>query len=89
MSTFPNSNLTVGKYLISPLIRIAECGSYSASVSIKSGRGSSTHDRVLRLIGRFRTPEKAHRFALDEGIDYLRPRFAASVALPLRTQGAE
>lgn len=89
MSTFLCTNLTVGNYLISPLIRSADCGGFSASVSIKSGRGSGTHDRVLRLIGRFRTPENAHRRALDEGIDYLRPRFGASVALPPRHQGVE
>ncbi|KQP38963.1 hypothetical protein [Pseudorhodoferax sp. Leaf274] len=89
MSIVSSANLTVGKYLISPLIRIAEGGGYNASVSIRSGRGSGTHDRVLRLIGCFRTPETARRQALAEGIDYIRPRFGASGVLPLCTQGAE
>ncbi|WP_326543186.1 hypothetical protein [Pseudorhodoferax sp.] len=70
------------------MIRIADGGGYCASVSIKSGRGSGTHDRVLRLIGRFCTAELAHRHALSEGIDYLRPRFVAGV-LPLCTQGVQ
>lgn len=82
MSDFPHANLTVGKYLVSPLVRPTDSGDYSASVSIKSGCGSGTHDRVLRLIGRFRTQENAHRHALAEGLDYLRPRFAALGGLP-------
>ena len=41
--------LTVGKYLISPLIHALEDGWFACSVSIRSGRGSGTTDRVLRL----------------------------------------
>lgn len=89
MHILSSANLTVGKYLISPLIRRGPCGGYSASVSIKSGRGSGTHDRVLRLVGRFLSAETAQRHALAEGIDYIRPRFGA-LGVPLAsTQGAE
>ena len=35
---------------MSPLTRQAHCGRYAASVSIRSGRGSTTHDRVLRFV---------------------------------------
>ena len=86
MSLVSSANLTVGKYLISPLVRVAEGGGYSASVSVKSGHGSGTHDRVLRLIGRFRTLETARCHAVAEGIDYLRPRFGSSGMPPLHAQ---
>lgn len=88
MSLISSAGLTVGKYLISPLVRVADGGGYSASVSVKSGRGSGTHDRVLRLIGRFRTAENARSHALAEGMAYIRPRFGAS-GFPLCNQGAE
>ena len=88
MSLVSSANLTVGKYLISPLVRVAEGGGYSASVSVKSGRGSGTHDRVLRLIGLFRTPETARSHAVAEGLDYLRPRFGALGVPPLNIQAA-
>lgn len=89
MSPIPSASLTVGRYLISPLIRSADSGGYSACVSVKSGRGSGTHDRVLRLHGHFDTQETAHQYALDEGVAYIRPRCSAAVALPQRNQGVE
>ncbi len=89
MSDFSSTTLTLGRYLISPLIRSADCGGYSASVSIKSGRGSATHDRVLRLVGRFCTAEGAQSHALAKAIEYIRPRFGAAGVLFPHTQGAE
>lgn len=88
MTPVSNASLTVGRYLISPLVRDADDGGYSASVSIKSGSGSGTHDRVLRLIGRFRTPDTARCHALAEGLDYLRPRFGDASVVPLCPRGA-
>ena len=46
-------SIAVGKYLVSPLIKDLDDGRYAASVSIRSGRGSGTHDRVIRLTPRF------------------------------------
>ena len=43
----------VGKYLVSPLLRALEDGSFASSVSIRSGSGSATTDRVLRLARNF------------------------------------
>ncbi|NTU65783.1 MAG: hypothetical protein HGB05_20860, partial [Chloroflexi bacterium] len=37
--------ITMGKYLVSPLARQTDEGRYAPSVSIRSGRGSGTHDR--------------------------------------------
>lgn len=44
---------------------------YTASVSIRSGRGSHTHDRVLRLVPQFDCPDTAARYALDQGLAWL------------------
>lgn len=89
MSNFPHAAQRVGKYLVSPMVRPADGGEFSASVSVKSGSGRGTHDRVLRLIGRFRTQETAQRHALAEGLNYLRPRFAAVGGLPACVPAAE
>lgn len=62
----------VGKYLVSPLTRRTEDGDFAASVSIRSGRGSGTHDRVLRFVPRFTTREPACRCAIAEGMRWLR-----------------
>lgn len=88
MTIHYTNNVSLGKYLISPLIRVAEDGGYAASVSIRSGRGSGTHDRVLRLVGRFPSPESARRHALAQGFDFVRPRLGASATLPPLSQGA-
>lgn len=63
--------ITVGKYLISPLIRMLENGWYACSVSIRSGSGSGTHDRVLRLTRLFRDQLAAVRYATAEGLRWI------------------
>jgi hypothetical protein len=60
----------VGKYLVSPLTRRTDAGTYSAAVSIRSGRGSGTHDRIFRFIGSFPTQESAERYAAAQGIGW-------------------
>ena len=65
------SNLTVGKYLISPLVKALENGWYAASVSIRSGSGSQTHDRVLRLTRLFRSQLAAVQYATAEGLKWI------------------
>jgi len=84
-----NHNIALGKFLISPLIRVTDDGGYAASVSIRSGRGSGTHDRVLRLSGRFASHESARCHALAQGVDFIRPRLAVATGHPLPTPGAE
>jgi hypothetical protein len=70
----PKDNVTVGKYLISPLTKLLENGWYACSVSIRSGSGSATHDRVLRLTRLFRTQVGAVRYATAEGLQWIGPR---------------
>lgn len=63
--------LTVGKYLISPLTRPLENGWFACSVSIRSGSGSSTTDRVVRLTRLFRDRLAAAEYALAEGLQWI------------------
>lgn len=59
--------VTMGKYLVSPLARQTTEGRYMPSVSIRTGRGSATHDRVLRFTRHFATAREALRYAADQG----------------------
>jgi hypothetical protein len=61
---------SVGKYLVSPLIRATESGRYMASVSIRNGM----HDRVLRFVPEFSTRESALDYAVVEGRSWLQQR---------------
>ena len=71
MTTTRDKTFSVGKYLVSPLTRLTDAGNYAASVSIRSGHGSGTHDRVFRFAPRFATREGARRFAIEQGISWL------------------
>lgn len=70
--------ITVGKYRISPLIQMLENGWYASSVSIRSGSGSGTHDRVLRLTRLFRDQLAAVRYATAEGLQWIGHRNPAA-----------
>ena len=61
----------VGKYLVSPIIRLLDNGWYACSVSIRSGRGQQTTDRVLRLTRLFRDAVTAAEYALAEGHQWI------------------
>jgi len=63
--------VTVGKYLISPIIRVLDNGWYACSVSIRSGRGQQTTDRVLRLTRLFRDAVTAAEYAMAEGLQWI------------------
>ena len=65
-------SFTVGRYLISPLTKLLENGWYAASVSIRSGTGSGTHDRVLRLTRLCQTRLAAVCYANAEGLRWIR-----------------
>ena len=62
-----DNNTTIGKYLISPLPKQLDNGWWASSVSIRSGAGSGTHDRVLRLTRMFQDQLAAIDYALAEG----------------------
>jgi hypothetical protein len=71
MTTDDKHNIAVGRYLISPLTQLLENGWYACSVSIRSGSGSGTHDRVLRLTRLFQTKLAAVRYATAEGLQWI------------------
>jgi hypothetical protein len=72
-------SIAVGKYLVSPLIRHTDNGDFAASVSIRSGRGSGTHDRVMRFTPRFTSHAQALRYATEQGLGWVRERTAPCV----------
>jgi hypothetical protein len=63
-----------GKYLVSPLIKNLDDGRFAASVSIRSGRGSGMHDRVMRFTPLFPSHGAALRYAVDQGLGWVRER---------------
>jgi hypothetical protein len=67
-----SKSIQVGKYLVSPLARQLGADRYTASVSIRSGQGRGTHDRVLRLLPVFNDAACALRYATEQGLAWLR-----------------
>lgn len=74
MNTTQEQAFAVGKYLVSPLTRRNDAGRYTASVSIRSGQGRGTHDRVFRFVPEFPTREGALQYAIAEGHSWLQQR---------------
>ena len=62
----------VGKFLLSPASAVTNSGQYSASISIRSGQGSGTHDRVFSFVPEFPSPQAALKYALEQGLGFLR-----------------
>ena len=62
---------TIGKYLVSPLIKAANDGWFASSVSIRSGSGRGTSDRVLRMTRLFRCAREAAAYAHEEGLRWI------------------
>lgn len=71
-----DNTMAVGKYLVSPLVRRLEDGLFAASVSIRSGRGSAMHDRVMRFTPRFANRAQAVHYATEQGLGWVRARTA-------------
>ncbi|MGV3492710.1 MAG: hypothetical protein ACO1OY_02465 [Ramlibacter sp.] len=61
----------IGKYLVSPLTKVLENGWYACSVTIRSGSGRGTTDRVVRLTRLFRDRITAAEYALQEGLRWV------------------
>jgi hypothetical protein len=87
MTKIHDINISLGKYLVSPLIRMTEAGAYSASVSVRSGHGSGTHDRVFRFADIFPTRESARRYAVEQGVCFVSSRQPAGAPFHLSPQG--
>ena len=64
--------VTIGKYRIAACPRLLAGGRYAAQVSIASGRGSASTDRVMQFIKDFSSFDAAARYAMTQGIDWVR-----------------
>ena len=62
------NTISVGKYLVSPISKRLDDGRYGASVSIRSGHGSASTDRVMRFTGQFDSEGAADQFACEQGL---------------------
>lgn len=74
LMTIDYNNIAVGKYLVSPLAKPQGQGLYAASVSIRSGHGSATHDRVLRFSGLFDSAAAAVHYATEHALGWIHER---------------
>ncbi|MGV1043844.1 MAG: hypothetical protein ACOYBN_01305 [Limnohabitans sp.] len=63
-----HKSISMGKYRIQPCSRALPNGAFGAQVSVASGRGSASTDRVMRFVPEFATPAAASQYALDEGV---------------------
>ena len=68
---FPETSYAVGKYLVSPLIQQAADGRFASAVSIRSGQGQASHDRVYRFTRLFSRQEQALAYALGQARQWL------------------
>ena len=60
----------IGKYRIAACHTPSATGRYHAQVSIASGSGSTSTDRVMRFVDDFSTQDAAAQYALAQGIDW-------------------
>ena len=65
------SPVTMGKYRIAACPTPLTSGRFGAQVSIASGRGSASTDRVMRFSDDFLTHDAAAHYALAQGIDWV------------------
>jgi len=68
---YMQQNIEVGRYLVSPMTSSHIDGGFSASVSIRSGRGTGTTDRIMRFVPRFPNRQAALRYATAEGLSWV------------------
>ena len=69
--------IEVGKYRVSPLATQTDEGNFAASVSIRSGRGSATHDRVSRFSTLFDNAPDAMDYATEHALAWIGERSPA------------
>lgn len=67
MSPNQATPFTAGKFLITPLSRDVRDGAFAASLSVRRGRGSQTHDRVYNFKPEFTTRDSALMYAAVQG----------------------
>jgi hypothetical protein len=71
-TTSQEKPITMGKYRIAACPRKLPSGQFAAQVSIASGRGSASTDRVMLFRCEFASHDAAARYAVEQGIDWVR-----------------
>lgn len=61
-------NIEVGRFLVSPMSQARLGGGFDALVSIRSGRGMASVDRVMRFTPQFSSPQAALHYARAQGL---------------------
>lgn len=73
--------ISMGKFRIQPCSRALPNGAFGAQVSVASGRGSASTDRVMRFVPEFATPAAASQYALDEGLLWVQRQMTKPILL--------
>ena len=71
MTTHTNSAFTAGKFLITPMTRSCQNGRYIASLSVRRGQKSQTHDKVYSFHPEFDSADSALTYAAVQGRQWL------------------
>jgi len=77
-----NNSVSIGKYRVSALSKRLDDGAYSASVSIRSGHGSASTDRVMRFIPQFESESAAQSYAHAQGLIWVHQTSQPVCAIP-------
>lgn len=67
-----NNNIQSGRYQISPMSLPHHEGGFAASVSIRSGQGMASVDRIMQFTPQFHSRRAALRYAKAEGLVWAR-----------------
>ena len=71
MTSISLSPFADGKFRITPLTRAHHAGHYTASLSIRRGKGTQTHDRIYTFEPEFKTQDSALLYATAQGRNWL------------------
>lgn len=72
MNNNKNNGIEVGRYRVSPMAQARGDGGFDALVSIRSGQGMASVDRVMQFTPSFRSQQAALRYARSEGLAWAR-----------------
>lgn len=64
-------SFTSGKFLLTPLTRSTSTGHHTASLSIRRGKGTQTHDRIYTFKPEFKTRDSALMYAQAQGRNWI------------------
>lgn len=67
MPSISSLPFTVGKFLITPLTHSDAAGRFIASLSIRRGQGTQTHDRIYTFKPEFSNQDSALTYAAAQG----------------------